>query len=189
MSEYIFAWALEKRIERRDFLVCFTFTLQFQKSPTQQPNIIEKTETTVVLIVLYGILYHIRRAAKIIFAPQGKRKLSPPPPPPFLQIMILKLSPQRCVISKESVQQKWIDELWFILFALLKVHPRFYSPRLACGSPELMGPEAPPLSVGLHIRAILLPFLAIRSTTIIRYNEYVSCIRSCLNNTDVCLTP
>ena len=34
------------------------------------------------------------------------------PPPPNLQIMILKLSPQWCVISKESVQQKWIDELW-----------------------------------------------------------------------------
>ena len=29
-----------------------------------------------------------------------------PPPPPILQIMILKLSPPRCVISKESVQQK-----------------------------------------------------------------------------------
>ena len=28
------------------------------------------------------------------------------PPPPILQIMILKLSPPRCVISKESVQQK-----------------------------------------------------------------------------------
>jgi hypothetical protein len=35
------------------------------------------------------------------------------PPPPILQIMILKLSPPWCVISKESVQQKWIDELWF----------------------------------------------------------------------------
>jgi hypothetical protein len=34
-------------------------------------------------------------------------------PPPILQIMILKLSPPRCVISKESVQQKWIDKLWF----------------------------------------------------------------------------
>ena len=50
-----------------------------------------------------------------IFGPRGKRKLGPPPP--VLQIMILKLSPPRCVIhviiSKESVQQKWIDELWF----------------------------------------------------------------------------
>jgi len=51
------------------------------------------------------------RAAKIIFGPQGKRKLGPPPP--ILQIMILKLSPPPCVISKELVQQKWIDELWF----------------------------------------------------------------------------
>jgi hypothetical protein len=32
---------------------------------------------------------------------------------PILQIMIPKLSPPRCVISKESVQQKLIDELWF----------------------------------------------------------------------------
>ena len=51
------------------------------------------------------------RAAKRIFEPQGKRKLGPPPP--ILHIMIFKLSPPRCVISKESVQQKWIDELWF----------------------------------------------------------------------------
>jgi hypothetical protein len=27
--------------------------------------------------------------------------------------MIFKQSPPRCVISKESVQQKWIDQLWF----------------------------------------------------------------------------
>jgi hypothetical protein len=52
------------------------------------------------------------RAAKRILGPQGKRKLAPPPPP-ILQIMILKLSPPQCVISKQSVQQKWIDELWF----------------------------------------------------------------------------
>ena len=32
----------------------------------------------------------------------------------------------------------------FILFALLKVHPRFF-PRLAYGPPKLMGPGAPPL--------------------------------------------
>ena len=30
----------------------------------------------------------------------------------------------------------------FILFALLKVHPRFFIPRLACGPPKLMGPGA-----------------------------------------------
>jgi hypothetical protein len=35
------------------------------------------------------------------------------PPPPILQIMILKLSPPRYIISKKSAQQKWIDELWF----------------------------------------------------------------------------
>jgi hypothetical protein len=50
-------------------------------------------------------------AAKRVLGPQGKRKLGSPPP--ILQIMILKLSPPRCVISKESVQQKWIDKLWF----------------------------------------------------------------------------
>ena len=47
---------------------------------------------------------HVDRATKRIFGPQGKRKLGPPPP--TLQIMILKLSPPRCVISQESVQQK-----------------------------------------------------------------------------------
>ena len=31
----------------------------------------------------------------------------------------------------------------FILFALLKVHPRFF-PRLACGPPKPMGPVVPP---------------------------------------------
>jgi hypothetical protein len=50
------------------------------------------------------------RAAKRIVGTQGKRKLGPSPP--ILQIIILKLSPPRCVISKEeSVQQKGIDEL------------------------------------------------------------------------------
>jgi hypothetical protein len=43
--------------------------------------------------------------------PKAKENLAPPPP--ILQIMILKLSSPRCVISKESVQQKWIDEVWF----------------------------------------------------------------------------
>jgi hypothetical protein len=50
-------------------------------------------------------------AAKRIFGPQGKRKLGLPPPIP--QIMILKLCTPRCIMSKESIQQKWIDELWF----------------------------------------------------------------------------
>ena len=44
------------------------------------------------------------RATKRMFRPQGKRKLGPSSP--NLQIMILKS-------IKESVQQKWIDELWF----------------------------------------------------------------------------
>ena len=36
--------------------------------------------------------------------PRAKGNMAPPPP--ILQIMILKLSPPRCVISKESVKQK-----------------------------------------------------------------------------------
>ena len=52
---------------------------------------------------------YIFRAGKTIFGLQDKRKLVFPPP--SLQIIILKQSPPRCVISKESVQQKIIDEL------------------------------------------------------------------------------
>jgi hypothetical protein len=43
----------------------------------------------------------ITRATKRIFGPRARENL-PPPSPSILQIMILKLSPQRCVISKES---------------------------------------------------------------------------------------
>jgi hypothetical protein len=50
------------------------------------------------------LLEYMGRAAKRILGPQGKRKLGPPPS--ILQIMKLKLSPPRCVISKESVKQK-----------------------------------------------------------------------------------
>ena len=69
---------------------------------------------------------HFYRATKIIFGHQGKRKLGPPPP--ILQIMML--SPPRCVISKESVQQKWIDELRFRkqLFTCLFVWTLNYNP-------------------------------------------------------------
>ena len=46
----------------------------------------------------------------IIFLNQGRQEniwaqSQKEPPPPILQIMILKLSSPRCVISKESVQQ------------------------------------------------------------------------------------
>lgn len=44
----------------------------------------------------------VTRATKIFLGPQGKRKLRQP----LLQIMILKISPPRRVISRESVQQK-----------------------------------------------------------------------------------
>jgi hypothetical protein len=52
---------------------------------------------------------NVIRAAKRIIGPQRKMNLAPPPP--ILQIMILNLSPPRCVVNKESVQQKLIDEL------------------------------------------------------------------------------
>ena len=152
MSEYIFAWALEKRIERRDFLVCFTFTLQFQKSPTQQPNIIEKTETTVVLIVLYGILYHIRRAAKIIFAPQGKRKLSPPPS---------SISPNNDTQAKSTTvchkqgisttKMNWWIVIYFVCLA--QGTPPFLFPSLGLWVPWTHGPRgASPLRGPAHPR-------------------------------------
>ena len=47
--------------------------------------------------------HHEQGRQENIWAPVQK-KLAPPPP--ILQIMILKLSLPRCVISKESVQQK-----------------------------------------------------------------------------------
>jgi hypothetical protein len=50
------------------------------------------------------LLVYTSRAAKRMLGPQGKRKDGPTPP--ILQIMKLKLTPPRCVISKESVQQK-----------------------------------------------------------------------------------
>ena len=52
----------------------------------------------------------VSSAAKIIVGPEGKRKLGPPSsnsPNNDTQ------SPPRYAISKESVQQKWIDEMWF----------------------------------------------------------------------------
>ena len=77
-------------------------------------SICESTMRYLLWISVEYISLYIRhrvpgcRAAKIIVGPHGQRKLGP-----LLQIMIIKLSPPRCVISKESVQQKWIDELWF----------------------------------------------------------------------------
>jgi hypothetical protein len=58
----------------------------------------------------YAISTHHKGRQENFWAPGQKETW---PSPPILQIMILKLSPPRCVISKESVQQKWIDELWF----------------------------------------------------------------------------
>ena len=60
------------------------------------------TNLMVKVLIAQVVVYRI---AKRIFGPQGKRKHGPPHP--ILQIMILKLSRPRCVISKgESVQQK-----------------------------------------------------------------------------------
>ena len=77
-------------------------------------------------------------------------------PPPILQIMILKLSSPRRVISKESVQQKWIDELWF----------RKQLSTCLFESPKLIGPVAPlrmtPLSVGL-----IVPYASLKAGEIL----------------------
>jgi hypothetical protein len=81
-----------------------------KKSLTKRPNILQILTKCILFFKLCKFI-RIIRATKRIVGPQGKRILTPPPPIP--QIMILKLSPPRCVISKESVQQKWIDELWF----------------------------------------------------------------------------
>ena len=116
-----------------------------KKSLTRRPNILQILTKCILFFKLCKLI-RIIRATKIIFGPQGRRKLTPPPPLP--QIMTLKLSPPRCVISKESVQQKWIDELWFRkqLSTCLFVWTLNY---------KLMGPGAPPrltpLSVGLRI--------------------------------------
>jgi hypothetical protein len=69
-----------------------------------------KSVMLIVLIIHQGYSYEFPWWE--CYTNQGRRKIAPPPPP-ILQIMILKLSPPRCVISKESLQQKWIDELWF----------------------------------------------------------------------------
>ena len=54
-----------------------------------------------------NIIIFLNQGCQEHFWVQGQKEL------PILQIMIPKLSPPRCVISKESAQQKWIDELWF----------------------------------------------------------------------------
>ena len=94
----------------------------------------------------------ITRAAKRVVGPQGKRKLGPSPP--ILQIMILKLSPPRCVQMVIHIFTKA-----HILFCLpCSRYTLGFSPRLACVPPKLMGPGAPhlltPLSVGLSIANI-----------------------------------
>ena len=77
------------------------------------------------------------------WAPEQK-ETCPPPPPPILQIMILKQSPPRCVIIKESVQQKLIDELWFR--KQLSTCLNSWAPGHCHG-----WPLPPPLSVGLPV--------------------------------------
>ena len=62
--------------------------------------------------------------------PRAKGNLAPPPL--ILQIMILTLSPPRCVMSKESVQQKWIDELWFTYKSKITKNKYMYMYMVQC---------------------------------------------------------
>ena len=61
---------------------------------------------------------------------------------------------KNCISTTRNYHSHIHESTHFILFALLKVHPRFF-PRLACGPPKLIGPgspprlTSPPLSVGL----------------------------------------
>ena len=92
-------------------IVCQQVELQ-QASQSSTVKIYDRGTRKARSVTVWNIIHSVTaRAAKRICGPQGKRKLGSSPS--ILQIMILKLSPPRCVISKESVQQKWIDELWF----------------------------------------------------------------------------
>ena len=48
-----------------------------------------------------------------------------------------------CLSTTRNCHSHIHESTHFILFALLKVHPPFFFPRLACGPPKLMGPVAP----------------------------------------------
>ena len=66
----------------------------------------------------------------------------------------------------------------FILFALLKVHPRFLFPRLPCGPPKLMGHGEPPrlippLSVGLLVLAAFVCMIILLNDLIIRSYDHI----------------
>ena len=64
---------------------------------------------------------------------------------------------QNCISTTRNCHSHIHESTRFILFALLKVHPRFFS-RLAYGPPKLMGPRASPrltpLSVGLYTLSV-----------------------------------
>ena len=83
----------------------------------------------------------IRRAAKRIFGPQGKTLLGPPPQ--ILQLMILKLSPPRCVISqynKNELMNCDLENSFLLVYlsgSLIITHgPRGAAP----ADPPLSGP-------------------------------------------------
>ena len=81
--------------------------------------------------------------------------------------MILKLSPPRCVISKESVQQKWINELWIWkqLSTCLFVWTINYN---SWAQGRCPGWPPPPLSVGLSVCLVMQS----RYVTIIRNETF-----------------
>jgi len=74
-------------------------------------NFFYHSHDMIITRLLNGNRTPIDRAAKRIFGPQGKRKLSPSSNSPNNDTQTKSNTVH--VISKESVQQKWIDELWF----------------------------------------------------------------------------
>ena len=50
---------------------------------------------------------------------------------------------KNCISTTRNYHSHIHESTHFILFALLKVHPRVF-PRLACGPPKLIGPGSPP---------------------------------------------
>ena len=85
---------------------------------------------------------------KLLYIIRGLMKVISGPLPETWGYLCMK----NCISTTRNYHSHVQESTHFILFALFKVHPRFFS-RLACGPHKLMGPGAPlrltPLSVGL----------------------------------------